>query len=116
MTDALLEQWVDLSGCIAQNLLRGANAGPGEIEVADDCQTINFEPPPLDDIFRDDLNAAAHYGKDRAGFDYGRLASNVDKISRYVITVLERGLIFDPTEDIRSLALSNGPLSNAISG
>lgn len=102
--DAALEGWTRLSGCIAQNLVNGANQGPGEVLDKDACATLDFEQKPaFASLFRGDLNKAARLGQFDAHPDFGRTAANMAKQREFVTTVLNRAFIFNPTEDIASL-------------
>lgn len=113
MINTFLTDWVILSECVAQNLVLGANAESNSIVMNDDCQRINFESDLIiADIFKGNLNAAAHYGKDQFNFDYGRFTSNVQKQQRYIKEILYRGLVFTPSEDIRSIRVIKRLIEN----
>ena len=104
MIDQVIQSWVILSGCVAQNIVLGSNKGFGEILEKDDCKRLNVEHDPLiRDIFRGKLNEAVHYGEKEFEFDYGRITSNVKKQISFILKVLARGILFKPSEDIQSI-------------
>jgi hypothetical protein len=102
MIDQLLASWVRMSGCVAQNLLHGA-ASPGPV-TTDACAAIAFESTPeVKDIYEGALDKAARHGAGKSGFDFGAIGGNIEKIGSYVGTIAQRGLVFNPSEDIRSI-------------
>ena len=107
MIETLIDKWVFLSGCIAQNILNGSDKGPSEIVAVDACNEgvmRNVEDDSLvRDIFQGELNKAVHFEEGQAGYDFGRVASNVRKQEQYIRSIVARALVFQPWEDIRSL-------------
>jgi hypothetical protein len=105
MFDTLLKGWVDLSGCIAQNLVNGTATQPGVPLRDDACQNRNFESnPDVAKVFQGQLNAAARFGEQESlTFDYGSTANNVKKASKFALLVGAMAIKFDPFEDIASL-------------
>jgi hypothetical protein len=108
MADALLNRWVDLSGCIGQNLVSGSALPANELLRADACASIDFESnPAVHDIFDDALNEAAHFGRDEnpATFSFGKLGNNFQKISKFIGVIANKMFVFNLTEDIRSIRI-----------
>lgn len=111
MVDAVLTKWVALSGCVGQNIVLGSNKAPDAIVGRDACAFQDgstaprlFEDTPiLQDIFGGKLNEAAWHGRGINQFDFGRLDANLKKQELFLRTVLDRGLIFQPSEDIASI-------------
>lgn len=108
MADALLNRWVDLSGCVGQNLVAGS-ALPHDVLLRQDaCKPIDFESDPaVRDIFDGELNEAAHYGEfeNQFNFSFGTLGNNARKITKFVTLILEKAFVFNLTEDIRSIRI-----------
>jgi hypothetical protein len=101
---SLLTNWVRLSDCVAQNLLLGSNRAVGAIVATDACQAINFEAiTGTVGIFNGELNAAAWYGINEAGFDYGALSHNLQKMGKFVETIARMVVRFSLIEDVKSI-------------
>ena len=104
MIDMVISSWVEVSGCVAQNIVFGASRGSGEILEKDNCKFVNPERRPLiKDIFQGKLKEAVHYGAGKFEFDYGRITNNIKKQTLFIEEVLKRGLIPELSEDIQSI-------------
>jgi hypothetical protein len=106
IVDTLLTRWVELSGCVAQNLLRGSVREPFQRLEVDACAVIDFESDAeVTSLFRGDLNEAAHFGEYERSYDFGTVGANVKKIRLFVQAIVSRALDFQPLNDLRSLRL-----------
>lgn len=102
--DAALDGWLQLSKCVAQNLVLGANQNAGERLQVDACASVDFEADPkVSKLFDTKLNLAAHFGKTDRKPDFGRTKVNLGKQRQFVEAVMNRFFVFDPIEDIASL-------------
>lgn len=92
IVDEVIDGWIRLSGCVAQNLARGA-ARPGATSRRDDACAGAFEAGPgVADVFRGELDRAAHHGVDDARVDLGALGPNLEKQRRFAAAVSARVL------------------------
>jgi hypothetical protein len=102
--DAVLGEWVALSGCISQNLVAAGSLPPGTQLTIDACQAIDFEPSSnLRDIFDGALNEAAWFGKDEPEFDYGSLGHNAHKILKFVQELATFTVRMSILRDVKSI-------------
>lgn len=119
LVDGVLQRWVELSGCIAQNLARAGTRGAEQIIEEDACASIDFErgfQGDLRSLFKGSLNEAAHIPNrvlDKDGnplktpirqreYDFGKTNANVTKLTTFLSTVITRALTFDLVNDIRT--------------
>jgi hypothetical protein len=103
--DTVIEEWIWLNECIAQNMVWDANleygGGPrtprGPIET-DACKAINFEPngSGLGSLFNGELNNAAW------GFysDPGSLSTSIDRMMAFWEVAITETIKFDPLRDL----------------
>lgn len=104
--DTLLNEWVALSGCVAQNMIAKTALAPGEIVTTDACKAIEFEPDAdTKDLFEGNLDSAAYYGEAESDFDFGTLGNNAKKILKFLEQIASVGVRLSITEDVRSVRL-----------
>lgn len=109
--EVVLEEWIWLSECIAQNMIWTANLEYGGVARraydprgnldVDACEAINFEPDGsgLGSLYAGNLNIAAHGFYD----DPGSIESNFDRMGEFLNVAMSEIISFDPLRDIGSL-------------
>jgi len=105
IVDLLLDKWVRLSACMAQNQLWGAQLPAGVPLRRDACAAVTFEDTDeLQRLFRGELDRAA-YWHDRSDpkFDYGSVVNNAKKAREFLKQVTSVALRFNVIEDVRSV-------------